>query len=150
MAGYLTNININTCTGAYEKHWQTFKKQIIILKEPTKTIVTSNTNNSPIFGYTEESQPETSFTYTTVTGVYDAQVTVDLNQKTVELEEAKNMVGQGRVRIKVKQDCRDFIEDGRKTEAIQYGGQTYNAITFDGLQDFFGLKFFTYFIERSA
>lgn len=150
MAGYLTNANINTYTGAYAKHFDTFKKNIIVLKEPIKTIIVSNTTNSPVFGYQEESQSSTSYDYTTVTGQFLAQITVDLNQKTVELEEAKNVIGQGKVRIKVKQDCRDFIEDGRKTEAIQYGGQTYNTISFDGLHDFFGLKFFTYFIERSA
>jgi len=150
MAGFLTQPNIDTVTGSYKKHWDTFKKQIIVVKEPVRTIVTSNNTNNPIFGYNEESQPTTSYTYASVTGEFDAQVTVDLNQKTVELEEARNLVGVGRVRIKVQQDCRDFIEDGRKTESIQYGGQTYNAVTFDGLHNFFGLKFFTYFIERSA
>lgn len=149
MAGFLTQGHINTVTGAYGKHFITFQKQIVILKEPTRTIITSNTTNSPVFGYAEESQPNISYSYTTNTGVYDAQITANLNQKTAELEEAKNIVGQGQIRIKVKQDCRDFIEDGRKTEGVQYGGQTYNVITFDGLQDFFGLKFYCYYLERS-
>lgn len=150
MAGFVNNNQIFALSGAYDKHWDTFKKQIIVLKEPTKTIVTSDTNNSPIFGYGEESQSTISYSYTTVTGVYDAQVTVNLNQKTAELEEAKAQVGRGQIRVKVKQDCRDFIEDGRKTEGIRYAGQTYNVVTFDGLQDFFGLKFYMYFLERSA
>ena len=53
MAGFVTNNQILVLTGAYYKHWATFKKQIIVIKEPTKTMVTSNTNNSPVFGYAE-------------------------------------------------------------------------------------------------
>lgn len=152
MAGFVNNNQIFALSGAYYKHWNTFKKQIIILKEPTKTIVTSDINNSPLFGYSEESQPATSFTYTSVTGVYDAQITENLNQKAEEIVpgEVKNTKAIGTIRIKIQQDAKDFIEDGRKTEAIQYGGQTFNVVNFDGLQNFFGLKFYTYFLERSA
>lgn len=149
MAGFLTTTNINDLTAAYLKHWQTFYKPITITKEPIKTIVTNNNTTLPIFGYGEESQPTTSYTYTSVTGIFMAQVTVDLNQKAVELEDIKNTVGKGTIRIKVQQDCRDFIEDGRKTESIQYGEQIYNTLALDGLQNFFGLKFYTYFLERT-
>lgn len=150
MAGFLNQSHIHKLSGAYNKHWDTFKKQIIVHKEPVRTIVTVNTNNSPIFGYDETSQSPSSYEYTAVTGVFDGQVSVNLDQKTNELEEIKNQVGAGRIRIKVKQDCRDFIEDGRKTEKIEYGGQSYNVITFDGLQNYLGLKFYTFFLERTA
>ena len=149
MAGFVTNSQVSVLTAAYDKHWDTFKKQIIVVKEPTKTEVTVNTTSSPIFGYGEASQPVSSFTYTSVTGAYDAQVTVNLNQQTEMLEEAKNLIGHGKIRIKIKQDARDFIEDGRKTEQITYNGQSYNILTFDAVQNFFGLKFYIYNLERT-
>lgn len=150
MAGFLTNNNINTITGAYARHFDTFSKLIYVSKEPLKTEVTINTSASPIFGYGEASQPSSSFTYTTVTGIFLAQVTVNLNQEAAELEEAKNLIGHGKVRIKIKQEARDFIEDGRKTERIDYAGQSYNTFSFDAVQDYFGLKFYIYNLERTS
>lgn len=149
MAGFITNNQIYELTGAYHKHWRTFNKRIVVTKEPIKTIVTNNNTTLPIFGYAEESQPLASYTYTSVTGVFMAQVTVNLDQKAVELEDIKNTAAKGTIRIKVEQDCRDFIEDGRKTESIQYGEQIYNTLALDGLHNFFGLKFYTYMLERS-
>ena len=149
MAGYLTDSHIKAFTGALMTHFSTFKKQIAVHKEPTKTISVSNTNNSPIFGYGNTSQPTTSFSYTPVSGVYDVQVSITLDQKANELEEVKNLVGKGRIRIKVEKNCRDFIEDGRKTERIEFAGQSYNSITFDGIQDYLGLKYYCYFLERT-
>lgn len=151
MAGFLTNDNIFRISGAYKKHWDTFKRQIIVVKEPTKTIVSSNTTTSPVFGYGEESRPAVTFTYASVTGAFDAQVTSNLDQRAELLpEEVKNMVAIGKIRIKIQQDARDFIEDGRKTENIQYQNQTFNILSFDAVTNFFGLKFFTYTLERSA
>lgn len=149
MAGYLTDSHIKAFTGALMTHFSTFKKQVIFHKEPTKTISVSNTSNSPIFGYGNTSQPTTSFSYTPVSGVYDCQVSITLDQKANELEEVKNLVGKGRIRIKVEKNCRDFIEDGRKTERIEFAGQSYNSITFDGIQDYLGLKYYCYFLERT-
>ncbi len=151
MAGFVNNNQIIALTGAYLRHFDTFKKLITVIKEPIRTIVTSNTTNSPVFGYGEESQPSSSFTYTSVTGIFSAQVTEVLNQKAEEIipGEVKNVTAIGTIRIKIQQDAKDFIEDGRKTEAIQYGGQTFNVVNFDGLQNFFGLKFYTYFLQRS-
>lgn len=149
MAGFVNNSQIAVLTSAYSKHFNTFKKQIVIVKEPIRTEITTNTLSSPIFGYGEESQVSSSYTYTSVTGVFDAQVTENLDQKVAMLEDIKNIVARGTIRIKIQQDARDFIEDGRKTERIDYGGQSYNQFSSDGLQNFFGLKFYTYTLERT-
>lgn len=149
MAGFVNNSQIAVLTSAYSKHFNTFKKQIVIVKEPIRTEITTNTLSSPIFGYGEESQVSSSYTYTSVTGVFDAQVTENLDQKVAMLEDIKNIVARGTIRIKIQQDARDFIEDGRKTERIDYGGQSYNQFALDGLQNFFGLKFYIYTLERT-
>lgn len=149
MGSFVTNNQISIFTGAYLRHWDSFKKQIVIVKEPVKTETTVNTTTSPVFGYEEESQPSSSFTYTTVTGVYDAQVTLELNQDIAELDEIRNYIGHGQLTIKVKQDARDFIEDGRKTERFDYDGHSYNKFSFDAETNFFGLKFYTYHLERT-
>lgn len=149
MAGFVTNNQIFILTGTYSKHWDTFKKQIIIVKEPIRNEVTVNTNNSPIFGYGDAGQPPASVTYTIVTGVYDAQVTIELFQDVAELEDVKNVIGHGQLTIKIKQDARDFIEDGRKTERFDYDGSSYNKFSFGAETNFFGLKFYTYHLERT-
>lgn len=149
MAGFVTNNQIFTLTGAYFKHFQTFKQQIVISKEPIKTELTVNTTTSPVFGYQEESESSSTYTYTSVTGVFDAQVTSEMNQDTAQLEEIKNLIGHGLLRVKMQKDARDFIEDGRKTEKITYGGQTFNRYSLDAVQDFFGLVFYIYNLERT-
>lgn len=150
MAGFVNNSQIVVLTSAYSKHFNTFKKQIVIVKEPVRTEITTNTLSSPIFGYGEESQISSSFSYTTVTGVFDAQITEDLNQKVAMLEDIKNSIPHGTIRIKIQQDAYDFIEDGRKTDRIDYADQSYNQFSLDGLQNFFGLKFYTYTLERTT
>lgn len=149
MPGFLNQSHIHKLTGALGTHFKTFKKQVIFHKEPQKTVNIININNSPIYGYGETSQPTSSYTYTPVSGVYDCQVSLNADQKTVELEEAKNQIGQGRIRIKVEKDAKDFIEDGRKMERIEFAGQSFNVITFDGVQDYLGLRYFCYFLERT-
>ena len=125
MAGFLNNSQVKSFTGFYGTHFNTFKRPITISKEPIRAISSTNRQNSPIFGYGEASN-EINYSYTPVTGIFNVMVTYSpLDQKTVELEEVKNVIGRGKVRIKVEKDCRDFIEDGRKTEKIEFDNKTF-------------------------
>ena len=139
-------------TGAYGSHFSTFSygktRLITVTKEPIKTVVSVSNTISPAYGYDDASQ-ETNFTYTVQSGIYPSVIAYNNDQKTNELEEAKNQVGQGRVRLKLEQDARDFIEDGRKTLRIEFDGKAYNTITFDAVHSFLGLKYFIYFVENT-
>ena len=147
MAGFLTSSQILSFSGAYGKHFNTFKRNIIVSKEPTRTIALTNRQSAPVFGYDSASN-EVQYSYAAVTGQYMAMVTYSsLDQKTEELEDIKNVVGKGRVRIKVEKAARDFIEDGRKTENIQFDNKTFNVITFDGVQNYLGLEYFVYYLQ---
>ncbi len=149
MAGFLNNSQIAAFSGNYGKHFTTFKRNIIISKEPVRSVALTDRQSAPVFGYDSASN-EVQYTYTAVTGQYLAQITYSsLDQKTVELEEVKNVVGQGRVRIKVEKDCRDFIDDGRKTENIQFDNKTFNTISFDGVQNYLGLNYYIFYLEST-
>lgn len=152
MPSLLSNVQISTFTGVYKKHFDLFSydrtRLITVFKEPIKTVVSLSNTISPAYGYDDASQ-ETNFTYTVQSGIYPSVIAYNNDQKTNELEEAKNQVGQGRVRLKLEQDARDFIEDGRKTLRIEFDGKAYNTITFDAVHSFLGLKYFIYFVENT-
>ncbi|MDP2692965.1 MAG: hypothetical protein Q8O88_04975 [bacterium] len=153
MAITLSASQIATLTGAYSSHFQIFShnrtRTITIIKEPVKTVVTNTNAFSPAYGYGGNDSQPTNFTYTHVSGIFPAMITYNLDQKTEELEEVKSKVGVGKVRVKVEQDARDFIEDGRKNVKVEFDGKAYNINTFDGVQNFQGLKYFCYFLEAT-
>ena len=147
MAGYLNSSQVSTFTSAYSKHFDSFKRNIIVNKEPVRSVAQTNRQAAPVFGYNSASN-EVQYSYAAVTGQFLAQVTYSsLDQKTEELEDIKNVVGKGRVRIKVEKAARDFIEDGRKTENIQFDNKTFNVITFDGVQNYLGLEYYIYYLQ---
>lgn len=150
MASLLSQNDINFFTGFYQKHFDTFTynrtKLITIHKEPLRTRISSPTN--PAYGYGEDANPE-NFTYTIVTGIYPAVISYSNDQKQSELEEIKNSVPIGRTRIKVEEACKNFIEDGRKTEKITFDNKSFNTITFDSVHHYLGLKYYIYFLENT-
>jgi antitoxin component YwqK of YwqJK toxin-antitoxin module len=147
MAGFLNNSQVFALTGAQHKHWQTFKRQIVVAKEPIRTLINSNPS-SPFYGYGESSNVD-QYEFTSVTGVFDAMITYNLDQKLEELEEVKNNVLHGKIRIKVEKEARDFIEDGTKTERIEFDNKSFNVITSEGVLDYLGLTFYVYHLEST-
>lgn len=152
MATLLNSDIISVFTGAFMDHFDTFThdrtRLITIYKEPIKTIATTNRIN-PIYGY-EDSSATSNVTYTPVTGIFPATIKYDSIQKTQELEEVKNTINKGEVRIKIEQNARDFIEDGRKNERFEFDGLSYNQITNDGVQNYLGLVFYIYKLQRTS
>ncbi len=149
MASLLSNNDLLFFTGALQAHFDTFShsrtRLITIYKEPIKTIA-RRTNT--IYGYGDSSAPA-NITYTPVTGIFPAMITYDLNQKTQELEEIKNQISIGSVRIKLELNARNFIEDGRKNERFDFDGSSYNNITDEGVQNYMGLVFYVYRLQKT-
>lgn len=150
MADLISSSQISTFTGILGNHFDTFSRNrtrlITVSKEPIKSLVSSSTN--PVYGYGDPSNL-TSYTYTTVTGIFPAMLTYNLDQKTSELEEIKTNINIGEIRIKVEQSAKDFIEDGRKNEKIEFDGKSFDIITSDGMQYFLGLKYYIYKLENT-
>lgn len=144
---------VATLTGALGDHFYTFTQSktrlITIHKEPQKTVDSTLPADSPVYGYSEPSNI-INYTYTTVTGIYPAMILYDKEQKESELEDVKSSISKGQVRIKVETDARNFIEDGRKNEKIEFDNIAFNIITTEGVQNFLGLKYYIYKLEQTT
>ena len=127
-------------------HFDTFSRNIVIFKEPKKTFSSLTTAVYP--GYGAESQ-ETNVSHTIVSGVYPAIINYNIDQKQNAMQEIKVAESKGKVKIKVKQDARSYINVG-KTEYIQVDGIPYNQISDEAAQSFVDALFYIYFLERTT
>ena len=150
MATILSSDEITFFTGSLATHFDTFSynrtKLVIVYKEPLKTVINSPSN--PIFGYGSDSSID-SVTYTPVSGIFPAQIDYDKEQKIAELDITKEVINKGQVRIKVEQNARDFIEDGRKTERLEFDSKVYNLFSSDRVLNYLGLKYYIYKLENT-
>lgn len=150
MSSFLNSDTIAQFTGLFGRHFSTFSRDgartITVHKEPVKTLASNATN--PIYGYRQTSNPP-SFNYTAVSQSFPAIIMYNLNQKMSTMEEVKNTVNKGEVKIKVEPNCRNYIEDGRKNEKFVFDGKSYNTISSDGTQNFLGLIYYLYVLENT-
>ena len=56
---------------------------------------------------------------------------------------------KGDVRIKVEQDCRDYIVKNGKTESIEIDGKIFNIVSDDGRRDFLDKVYYVFFLEST-
>ncbi len=146
MASLVSNANKVYLTGALSSHFDTFSRNIIVFKEPKKTVTNINTANV-IPGY-ENSSNIANITYVIVSGTYPAQITYLNQQKGHTLEETKTFLEDDKIRIKVKEDCKEYINKG-KTENIVVDGNTFNLKSSEAEANYLGLKFYTYILEKT-
>ena len=114
-----------TAFGAiYQDMFDTFKRQIVIHKQPIKNVTYQN--SSSMFGYPGDTNP-VAVTYTSVTGVFDARIIYG-NQRDDDVKipatETKNPFEGARIRVEL--NCKNFIMSG-KTEKITFDNKTWNS-----------------------
>jgi len=126
-------------TGKLMDHFTTFSREICINKSPIQTINQINTN--VIYGYGEESAPQTEISYTFVSGIYPAIILYNKGTKNANELDTKLMLNPNATYIKIKKDARDYIKNG-KTESIIMDGNTWNIAGNEAVQDYLGLKFY--------
>lgn len=133
-------------TGEFAKHFDTFAQwtPIVVNKEPIKSLnVSVPTYNS--YGNDDNNQDYTlipvSATFSGIV-IYPPQK-VDLENKT-----AKFMLASNQVMIKVKQEARDYINNG-KTENVIVDGNIYNVSTTYKVQHYLGLEYYYFTLEGS-
>tara|TARA_R100000995_G_scaffold80657_1_gene52643 strand:+ start:31 stop:474 length:444 start_codon:yes stop_codon:yes gene_type:complete len=146
MASLLTSNDISGFTGVLEDHFDTFSKNITIHKEPIKEISSVSATN--YVGYNDSSNTS-NFTLIPVSGIYPAIVNYFNDQESEAIPELGGIsVGKGVVRIKVKDDAKDFIKKG-KTERIDIDEDSFNTITDEKVQNYLGSKYYVYYLERT-
>ena len=124
--------------------FDTFARDIIVHKEPIKIIQSSNVDLLP--GYGESSTPE-NIKYTPVNQTFKAMISYKKNQSTEANADIGMITPGGEVRIKVQQATRNYIMDG-KTERIEFDGKSFNLVSRDAVQDYWGMQLFIFYLEE--
>lgn len=129
-------------TGQLGNHFDTFKQDIIINKEPLKSV--RNTEANQYFGYGETTSI-TDYDYQLVSGIYPAIVSYNrgVTQTRESLIKTKTFIPENSIQIKVQVDAKNYIQNG-KTENIIVDGVAYNVISEPIIQNYLGLYFYIY------
>ena len=123
MGRLLTSTEIASLTGAIGDSFDTFKKEIVVFKQPIRTI--ADLNVSFLYGYDTEYK-KSNYTYTPVSGVYNALVISNASPATdAFIDEAKIEVPDNEIKIKVEKEARDFIKNGMKNERVVIDDRDY-------------------------
>lgn len=148
MSSLLSTSQIASLTGQFDRLWDTMSqfRSIVVNKQPLQTI--SNVSLNPYPGYSDPVIQE-NITYTPVSGVYPCIAMYDKPGKEGEtFQETKVSLGKGKVRIKVKPEAANFINN-TPTVSIILDGNTYTTISDDGIQNYLGLMYHYYLLERT-
>jgi hypothetical protein len=120
-------------------------KTVTVVKEPLKTTVSSPITQNNVFGF-GEMQANSVYDYTPVTGVFPAFIIYPRDYQTSLNSEIDIRVGSEPIKIKVQQDCRDFIYNGRTLHLIAdnktfyLDGEARLQLFLNGNYYFFNLK----------
>jgi hypothetical protein len=145
MSSLISGSSASELTGVLGDHFDTFQRTIVVHKEPIKRVVQVNSSSS-YAGYGETSN-QTNFTYTPQNSSFPAIVIYGLKQ--TEIFSQVGSFPAGTIKIKVKEDAANYINEG-KTEKIEVDGKSFNAVTADKMQNYLGLKFYIYYLERTS
>jgi len=145
MADLLTTTERQNISGIIDDVFDTFKRPIVVYKEPTKTV--TDVNLDFMFGYDAESQSP-NYTYTQRTGVYSATIkyiksTSPDDPSQILSTELEDQI----VRIKVNKTARDFIEDGRN-QKVTFDNKSFEFMSNDTPKIFLGNTYYYYFVKE--
>jgi hypothetical protein len=142
---------INSTTAAefskdYDDFFTYFSRPFTVHKDPVRVI--EQVQNAPIYGYGQSSDP-VNFTYIPVNAVFSGRIyynnSIDPDAVNSDL---KLVFAKGDVTLKVKQDARDYIANG-KTMKIEFDGKTWNVITEDIVKKYLNNIYYVYGLEQT-
>jgi hypothetical protein len=144
MADLLSNNDKESFKSSILDLFDTFARDITIHKEPRKVIQQMDVNTMP--GYGEGSVPE-NVELVPVSSSFSAMINYGDKQSTKTEGMAGVTVPKGQVSIKVKEDARDYIMNGR-TERIEFDNKSFNLISRDSVKYHFGLSLYVFYLEE--
>lgn len=145
MADLLTSTERQNISGIVDDVFDTFKRPIVIYKEPIKTI--NDVNLDFMFGYDAETQ-STNYSYTQHTGAYYATIKYMKSTDGDYPSELLNSDLENQVaRIKVNKTTRDFIENGRN-EKVTFDNKSFEFISNETPKIFLGNTYYYYFTKE--
>jgi len=144
MASLITSGEAAALTGIFNDIFDTFKRDVVIWKEPTKTVATID--DSFIYGYGDASNA-VNYTNTPVSGVYEAVVKYNDKMDKSYDSDTNAYYPDGFVRIKVKPEARLFIESG-KTERVDFDNKSFNIESEATPKIFLGNEYYVYHLKE--
>ena len=132
-------------TGIFTDIFDTFKREIVIHKEPRKVI--SQVNTASLFGYGDPAS-SVNYSYEPVSGIFSATIRYDMNQETERLADIPQNISLGNVYIKVQEGAKNYINKG-KTEKITFDNKSFKIISEDANKSFLDSKFYVYRLEAT-
>ncbi len=144
MADLLSNKDKVSFQGSVLDLFDTFSRSIVIHKESIKKITQVNVNLLP--GYGNSSAP-TNIEYIPRSQSFRAIIDYKGKQSVSLENDAGILVPKGGISIKVKEETKNYINDG-KTEKIIIDDKTFKLASNDTVRDYFGMKMYIYFLEE--
>lgn len=130
----------------YDNFFTYFSRSFIVHKDPVRIV--EQVQSAPLYGYGQSSDA-VNFTYIPVTGIFNGRIYYNNSNDTdVVNNDLKLVFVKGDVTLKVKQDARDFIANGR-TIKIEFDGKTWNVITEDIVKKYLNNTYYVYGLEQT-
>jgi hypothetical protein len=145
MASLISDSEKASLTGIFNDIFDTFKRDIVVFKEPKKTIQEINLDG--VFGYGEYAQAA-NYTYTPVTGIYPAVIRYANDAEFKEVDDFTSNIPFGHATIKVKEDAREFIKND-KTEKITFDDKTFELASSDKVQRFLDNEYYIFLVRAT-
>ena len=144
MASLISNSNKAEFYKVLEDHFDTFKREIIVHREPIKSV--TDIQNNALHGYGDAAE-NGNISYITQKKSFFA--IVNYNNQQLESSTEVGTLESGTVKIKVQKEAADYIKGG-KVEKIEVDGQTFNKVTDDKVQDYLGTKFYIFYLKATT
>ena len=144
MASLLTQTDIDSFTGDFKNLFDTFKRQLVIHREPQKIV--SQVNTTLYAGYKPQNQITTSFI--PISGIFDGMIRYDDEMDGQNLEQLKANYYDGNVRIKVERPAHDYLKQG-KVEKVTIDDKTFRVKSGPAVKYFFGFRLYVYHLEET-
>lgn len=141
---------ITNYTGLLYQHFNQFKRQIVVHKNPIQTItdVTSNIYG----GYDGQNSNPSNYSYIPISGIFYGRIRYEGEKGKDESQPIRQLdirIPRGAAIIKVESDCSNYIQNG-KTERIDVDGKHFNIISDVAIQNYLGLQFYLYTLEGTT
>jgi hypothetical protein len=130
----------------YDNFFTYFSRPFIVHKDPVRIV--EQVQSAPLYGYGQSSDA-VNFTYIPVTGTFNGRIYYNnSNDADAVNNDLKLVFVKGDVTLKVKQDARDFIANGR-TIKLEFDGKTWNVITEDIVKKYLNNTYYVYGLEQT-
>jgi hypothetical protein len=145
MASLISSSERTVLTGIFDDIFDTFQREITVYKEPKKVI--QEINLEGVFGYGEYSMPA-NYEYIPVTGAFPAVIRYATDAEYKEVDEITSNIPFGHATVKVKENARDFIKNG-KTEKITFDDKTFELASSDKVQRFLDSEYYIFLVKST-